>query len=229
MSEVSVGPKEVGLTQADMGQPEPVGVEGGSFRGLREFRERPDGYVSVFLQVKRKRLETIAFEGARPSGRMAAISPEVEEIFELARDDRIPVSRTNCIFAYPFHPDDLKQQATLSFNPREEVMLELLVDPKSVFVVNADLYGEANWAFRSYAKKDVAEKVEGCAEQYWEDAVRLDEYLATGIEPEEEISFLEVLIGSDIPPERIRIAPERPPAEDSEDGWWGDVMEDETG
>ncbi len=182
----------------------------------KEFGEKPQGYATVFVVVKGEIATEIAKSGLKVGlSSVVTKNEETEEIFEEARkESAVPVSRQQCNFAYPRQLDQLSH---LPFNVREDILIEALVDPEKCWVTSMEDYSEARLRMDD-GKLDI-DGAKLFAETYWEEAERLSDYLKKGYTGDKNYSeryrsfdftFPEVLIPDDIPPSRMRLAPNQP-------------------
>jgi hypothetical protein len=175
---------------------------------LREYGEIPKGYVPVYLRVNIESLDHISRVGLRTIDNRASDRNEtLERIFEEARikSNGITVTRKECIFALPRHPQFITYG--LPFWEGTHTLLEAMVDPSECIVVDGELFTEAGFALANGDEKNAEEE----ASDYWSGRKALTSYLAEGHdgnwEDYSDYNFPEVLIPRDIPTSRIRLIP----------------------
>lgn len=177
----------------------------------REFREVPEGFVSVFIQVSRRRLERCAKRGLRiEDNSRNELNHELERIFiEERKRAGKSVDRTQCVFAYPRGPDKIRYP--LSFDPKEDILLEAKIDPETAIVANGEYYTEAGFVLGGIGGKSSARE---WAKSYWEESKSLRQYFDEGHDGSEDdygdFTFPEVLIPVDIPVTRLRVVTTQP-------------------
>lgn len=200
---------------------------------LREFGEIPANYVSAFIQIKKTSLNHVAKYGFRTlDNQMMKNALESERIFQQeATRLGIKFDRSKSIFAYPMRPDEMVE--SLGFDPKEDMLLEVKVDPKKCLVADAGYVGaiydnlrseiktreEADRENARLAEAGVQHRVQSGeesagrnAKKYWETAMFFDEYIRRGwnkpFNSEEHVfeapGFPEVLISENIPTNFIR-------------------------
>jgi hypothetical protein len=197
---------------------------------LKEFKEVPEGYVSVFTVVDKKDLDEIASEGLLTEKNLVTQRhlSTVETLFDqIAREKGIGLTRTTSIFAYPRHP--LHMQNIFQFDTDTQALLELKVDPKKAIVTDMATYNQATNIIRTIEEYnpltdplvrkplETEEDAREWAEDYWSKAKRLDVYLGEGHKgyrvgsgPNDktlDYEFPEILIGENVPPGSIREVP----------------------
>lgn len=181
-------------------------LEGGNeayFNTPKEFGDIPKGFVSVFIVANKSSLRHISEFGFRVSdNRMADKSGDLEKLFsESPSKKSVATKRTQCIFAYPRHPEMLRD-AVVSFDPTTDVLIEAKIDPESAVVVDGADYTEA--AARFHEKN--LESVQSWVEHYWNNSKKFKDYLVDSNTLDTDCFISpEVLINEDIPANRIRV------------------------
>lgn len=143
-----------------------------------------------------------------------------EDIFDQVLKNRLGkkpeiLSRRNCIFAFPENP--LVKPSGFSFDPDSERIVEMNVDARHCLVCSAEVYTEAViQCVRLFERRQSSElrlsqdqeqsflrSIMAWAEDYWDDALTLSDFLDLDENYRELISFPEVLIFNPVPPELI--------------------------
>ena len=168
--------------------------------------EIPKGFVPLYVSIRKESLDFVKLNGLRVrDNRMKNGAPELEQLFsQTGKEMGIKIDRTSCVFAYPRTPDKVK--LSLSFDKEKDVLLQIQADPKDCLVADGVCYSEAGWRM---SLTDGLEVARAWAKSYWETAKPLNEYLSerhTGKGGDyDDFEFPEVLIPTDIPPERIKV------------------------
>lgn len=175
--------------------------------GLREFGEIPGGYVSVYIVIKKERLNQIIEEGGIliRGNKRNEILPKLEEIFkEEGKKYRFGVDRIKCVFAYPRPLGQIRLH--LHFDPGKQVILEAKIDPNTAIVANGEFYTQAGEELCAGTE----ERAKNFANLYWETAKPLVQYLSerhNGSDNDflNDFLFPEVLTPSDIPSSHLKL------------------------
>jgi hypothetical protein len=183
---------------------------------LREFGEIPEGYVPLYVRIKKTSLDFVAENGLRvEDNQRDKRASSLEKMFREEREKRgIEVDRGKCVFAFPRLPHLMR--SPLSFND-DFVLLEIMVDPKKCLVADGEEITEAD------RERDLSTQVlddkwaRMHAETYWEESKTLNEYLAENhlgkMNDYDDYGMPEVLIPFDIPTSRIKVNTEYKPTQ----------------
>jgi hemoglobin-like flavoprotein len=163
-------------------------------------------FVPLYVSIRKESLDFVKQNGLRVmDNRMKNGAPELEQVFsQTGKEMGIKIDRTSCVFAYPRTPDKVK--LSLISNKEKHVLLQVQADPKDCLVADGVYYSEAGWRM---SLTNGLEETRAWAKSYWEIAKPLNEYLSerhTGKKSDyDDFEFPEVLIPTDIPPERIKV------------------------
>ena len=159
---------------------------------------------AVFRTIKREFAGEVTARGIlTKNNHMATLAPELEAIFSEAARTHGKPERENCILAFPRDPRHEKQG--LSYDPQEELLVKIQVDPKRAFVTDGEKYTEAGIRLKDERRK---EDVVSWADSYYEDTMPLEEYLLKHHGQEDDygdFNFPEVHIPYDITPDKIEV------------------------
>lgn len=176
---------------------------------LREYGEIPEGYVPVYIVIDKESLQYVADHGLRrDDNRVAKKFPELSEIFtEEYREWSFPLDRTECVYAYPRRPEEIREG--LGFDPETDVLLEAMIDPNSVrtYVGDGSIFSEAAATTSRYGNKRNSgwkNSMKQSAENYWKSVMSFAEYKKRVEAGMKEYNFPEVLM-DDVPTNRLRV------------------------
>lgn len=168
--------------------------------------ETPENFVPLYISIRKESLDFVRQNGFRvEDNQMAKRSPILEEIFsQVGGEMGSKIDRTRCVFAHPRTPDTTG--FGLSFDESEDVLIQVLVNPKDCVVANGEYYTEAGFQM---SRSDSKEEIRTYAKAYWETVKPLEKYLEEEHTGEAgdflDFVFPEVLIPSNIPTDRIKI------------------------
>jgi hypothetical protein len=146
---------------------------------LREFGEIPEGCASAWIVVSKERLKEISTTGIQRGRNIrAGRNQRLEELFQEEADELgITVSRTDCVFATPLPPEQMR--CGYSGLYQESVVLEVKVGQArdtEILVADGEAYTEAaSWLQEGHYDEEEARE---WANQYWSTARPLQTYLA---------------------------------------------------
>lgn len=173
---------------------------------LKEYKEIPEGYVPLYIVLNNESIDHVAKVGFRvlDNRSIERHGEEYENLFlDAGKKLKIKVNRTNCVFAYPRKPDQLRE--SFGFDEENQILVEVMVDPKSCLVAEASRFTDAGFALDHHDYKWAKVKADG----YWKESMPLAEYLNEehkgDLDDYEDFAFPEVLISEDIPIGRIRV------------------------
>ncbi len=172
---------------------------------LLEYGEVPEGYVPLYISVKKESVDHISKLGFRVSDNQSEQRHgKIEEIFQIAGErNGSGINRDRCVFAIPRPPHQIKMG--LTFDADKEVLFEVMVDPIRCLVVDGESFTEAS----SCLDQNDGEGAEDWADKYWRNSKKLVDYILEGHdggdEDGDDFQFPEVLIPDDIPTSRIKL------------------------
>lgn len=177
----------------------------------KDKREIPDGYVPLYVSIDKESLPWVMQNGFRKEdNRVDQMYDGIVEKFftdEAARQN-ILGSRTQCVFAYPRHPDEIPLTYT------SDVLLEVYVDPTTCVVADGSLFAAAAGEYTQYwspTGSRAKENISMYAKKYWQGAKTLKEYLSEGhqgnLNDLKDFTSPEVLVPFNIPTEMIQQIP----------------------